>query len=303
MVEECLLKEHLIFEFYENGFFGDTNLLLETYGAVTNIKYYLDIIINKFLNAENNQVMFNDEDFPMGKIKNIEVIINYIAANHRANVNAYHYHKGGKMVIDVKVESPDKNSAIAKIKSVLGHEMIHVVHHQGLIDAYGESISFDDFERFYDGALYFLKNGDALEKEFGYILYYLAKSEKNAYIGQTFIDLEEYADTIIDDKSARKAIINTDTYRRLEMLKNRINNLKTLPKTDKEYLVIAFNRFTGFNVTFDKMVKWMEERYNVFLDKYFEQASKMACFYYQENFLKKKGRIDSNINEYRLLGE
>jgi hypothetical protein len=39
MVEECLLKEHLIFEFYENGFFGDTNLLLETYGAVTNIKY------------------------------------------------------------------------------------------------------------------------------------------------------------------------------------------------------------------------------------------------------------------------
>ena len=293
MVENNLLKKHLMFELTESGFREISSMLLETYGAVTNIRYYLDAIEKKFLENEDTVTRFDETDFPLGNIKNINIDIVF-SENHnkRPDVNGYYACEGRKLNIHLQAASYDRKSVVRKVRNVIGHEMIHAMHEAGLKDTFdNEEISLNDVEPFYNGALYFINNGDKLEKDFGYILYYLSDSEKNAYIGQVFSELEEHADTIIDGNSAKKAILSTDTYKRLEKLHERIQNIKTLSETDKAYLSQAFNRFTGKNYTFKRMLDWMEFRYEKFLSKFFEQASKMANFFYEEN-IKKNSRVE-----------
>ena len=293
MLDERLLKEHLIFEFSENGFREKTGLLLEMYGAVTNIRYYLDIIQKKFLETNEGETVLSDEDFPLGAVKNIKIIVRYTKNSQtRPTAKGQHSYFNGVLTITVDVESYDKKSAIPKIRKVIGHEMIHNAHAEGLRKNYDEKTTFNDFEKFYDGAVYFLEHGDMLEKNFGSILYHLAQSEKNAFIGQTFTELEQYANHIIDDNTAKKAITKTETYSVLDNLDAKIGRLRTCSLADKNYLITAFNRFTGLNYTFDMMMDWIEKRFYDYVDKFFEQACKMANFYYQEN-IKKTTRTET----------
>lgn len=296
MLNERLLNEHLIFEFSEDGFREKTSLLLEMYGAVTNIRYYLDIIQKKFLETDGNEIVLKDEDFPLGTFKNLEIVVRYNENfQTRPIAKGRHSYTDGKLTITIDTESYNKKSAIPKIRKVVGHEMIHNVHAEGLRKTYGDETTFDDFEKFYDGAVYFLEHGDMLEKNFGSILYHLADSEKNAFIGQTFTELEQYADHIIDDSTAKKAITKTETYVELDNLDSKIRKLRTYSMADKNYLITAFNRFTGLNYTFDMMMEWIERRFYDYVDKFFEQACKMANFYYQEN-VKKTTRTETFDN-------
>jgi len=277
MISDELLQEHLIVEFLFADSLNHDFFITENYGKIHGIYDIIKTIGDKFLKGERSVTV------GIPDVGEVEIVFQYSEGWTNRNVVAYCDYNGAKPRIIVNVESVDRNAAVEEVKRIIAHEIIHARHEKGVEERYGEETSIDNFEKGYRAAVLFSKDSDPLVSSFGYTLYYLSKSEQNAFIGQTCVEIENMGNEIKDHKSAMECIKKTDAYARIVTLGKRIELLKSANEEDMQNLVDGYIHLTGIKTTPSKLLKYVENEYRKFVDKFYRQVSKMAYEQYEKH--------------------
>lgn len=277
MISDEILQEHLIVEFLFADSLNRDFFITENYGKLPGIYNIVKIVGDSFLNGEKSVTV----DIP--DVGEVEIVFQYFKGWTNRNVVGYCDYSGVKPRIIVNVESTGRNSAVEEVKRIVAHEIIHARHEKGVEERYSEEMSIDNFEKGYRAAVLFSKDNDPLVSSFGYTLYYLSKSEQNAFIGQTCVEIENMGNEIKDHKSAMECIKKTDAYARIFTLGKRIELLKSANKEDMQNLVDGYAHLTGIKTTPSKLLGYINNEYRKFVDKFYRQVSKMAYEQYEKH--------------------
>lgn len=201
--------------------------------------------------------------------------------------------------IYVVVIAPDENELREKLSVALGHELTHAYD---LYKSKLKNLSHDPYNpkyRYEEISAEINNNYSAPRiKKLAYVLYFLNRPERNAYIGQLYQELYQQRFMIKDSKSALKAITSTLSYQNVyesldfvinDWLKNYDKKGAKQDKTTKEIMLYkkqiidGINRITGKKfTTWNQLVNYFSDRWIQWEKAYMSNASKIAYDIYEK---------------------
>lgn len=317
------LKNHIIYEFYAN-LPNRENVLNESRGVVDGLHEVVkaiceelsDQIWETYNTKEEETRVYSGELSEFGLksfFEDFTITLTTMYGNNKSNYRgglsvskSFSYSENGVVcspVINFYVSDNDPSDMARTIASAIGHELTHAYNFYQYARKNDLTIqqmmdNFDDVQRY--GDIMATKNspGPNNEKAVGDILYKLNRMERNAYIAQLKQELESDAENIKDSKSAWRAVLASESYKKFKNLETNFNIMfgSEMSDTAKNQIIHYTNRATGKNFkTFNQIKKFYMTYWETWKKKYLTMAAKIAYDVFHKNNLMMDGNMSDDI--------
>lgn len=317
------LQNHIIYEFYA-GLPNRENVLMEARGVVGGLHEVVKAICEELSDqiwetynakkAETHEYSGKVSEFGLKSffenfIITLTTMYGDAKSNYRGGLSvtkSFSDSENGVVcspVINLYVSDNDPSDMIRTVAFAIGHELTHAYNfyqyaHKNDLTVRQMTNNFDDVQRY--GDIMATKNspGPNNEKAVGGILYKLNRMERNAYIAQLKQELESEAESIKDSKSAWRAVLASESYKKFKNLEANFDIMFGAEMSDsaKEQIIHYTNRATGKNFkTFNQIKKFYMAYWEMWKKKYLTMAAKIAYDVFNKGNLMMDGNMSDDI--------
>lgn len=243
------IAEHIFNELYENEFQDELNI------DVTKYKSYMDKVHIKCT-------------------KSSELYASYIGQHNR--------------IINVELSVPEKitYTYYDDLMFLLIHELMHGYEDKRRI-IYGKPSIFNLLDDKYIKSIRIFKSINKLTRNIGRFNYLFNKQEQNAYFGtldniiKTIVEKTNSTQNNIEYNDIIKEIKNSHTFKIYFELGEFIVNINNddLTDSDKKQILDLYKNYYKEDITYNKLVKKLNNKWNCFYSKFNQLTPKIICKY------------------------
>ena len=178
--------------------------------------------------------------------------------------------------------APNEKKLYQVISFALAHELTHC--YNLLQYAIQNNKQFEDeiFQNIENQRYFDINKGknstENNEKALSYVLYYLNRMERNAYLAQLRQELLSEKDKMVDDKSIFTLIRNSESYSKLKEIERNINAVNSINDEEtKKQLIVYLNTIMNRKfTTYNQVKKYLNSRWSKWKKNYLIKATKIA---------------------------
>lgn len=242
------IAEHIFNELYENEFQDELNI------DVTKYKSYMDKVHIKC-------------------IKSSELYASYIGQNNR--------------IVNIELSVPEKitYTYYDDLMFLLIHELMHGYEDKRRI-IHGKPSIFNLLDDKYIKSIRIFKSINKLTRNIGRFNYLFNKQEQNAYFGtldiiKTIVEKTNSTQNNIEYNDIIKEIKNSHTFKIYFELGEFIVNINNdnLTDSDKKQILDLYKNYYKEDITYNKLVKKLNNEWNRFYSKFNQLTPKIICKY------------------------